>query len=131
MKLVTLLFIILLVVFVGSLTMGGCSTYVPYSPDMLFSRMFPYEGFSINPLEYAPTSDKPTASHKLAGFSGIYGTADNSGNSLDIFSTAPGDMTCTSYGYANSRGFLCMDQEQSRLLRSRGGNASGGDMQIR
>jgi hypothetical protein len=25
----------------------------------------------------------------------------------------------------NSRGYLCMDQEQIRLLRSRGGNATG------
>lgn len=82
---------------------------------------------------------------QIQGFDGLYcnpssanagpnagpNTGPNSpSNPTDIFSQSSSSINCKSYGYTNSKGFLCMDDHQVKLLTSRGGNASGGDMQI-
>ena len=69
---------------------------------------------------------------KYQGFDGLFCTpaSAHASNPTDIFSQAAGRSDCKSYGYMNSRGFLCMDDKQVQLLTTRGGNASGGDMQI-
>ena len=69
---------------------------------------------------------------KYQGFDGLFCSPASveGSNPTDIFSQAAGRLDCKSYGYTNSRGFLCMDDKQVQLLTTRGGNASGGDMQI-
>ena len=69
---------------------------------------------------------------KYQGFDGLFcnPASAHESNPTDIFSQAAGRLDCKSYGYMNSRGFLCMDDKQVQLLTTRGGNASGGDMQI-
>ena len=69
---------------------------------------------------------------KYQGFDGLFcnPASVEGSNPTDIFSQAAGRSDCKSYGYMNSRGFLCMDDKQVQLLTTRGGNASGGDMQI-
>ena len=51
---------------------------------------------------------------------------------IDIFSGTPGSLDCNSKSsnLTNSKGGLCLTQTQINLLKTRGGNASGGDAQI-
>ena len=41
-----------------------------------------------------------------------------------------GSATCKNYGYTNSQGFVCMNENDIKLLTTRGGNASGSSDQI-
>jgi hypothetical protein len=139
MRAFTFILIVLAIILLMSFTVVGSATFVPYSKSTLFSNMYPYEGFG-NPTEYSTfpenasldfqknhdieSNDSPC--RKVMGFNGLFCSATNEpANPLDTFSKASGSMTCPSYGYMNSRGFLCLDAEQKRLLSSRGGNASG------
>jgi len=67
------------------------------------------------------------------GFRGL-GTSDYNNNMfiLDQFSSAVGSAECAgkSSGLSNSKGPLCLSDDQKRLLQTRGGNASGMDSQI-
>ena len=60
------------------------------------------------------------------------GFTAESKKSLDIFSNAVGNQTCSSKasGMSNSMGALCLSEEQLYLLQSRGGNSTGRDSQI-
>ena len=144
MRAFTFILIILAIILLMSFTVVGSATFVPYSKSTLFSNMYPYEGFGNfkeSPTEYSTfpenlnldfqknkdidtTNTSPC--RKVVGFNGLFCSAENEpANPLDTFSKASGSLTCPSYGYANSRGFLCLDAEQKRLLSTRGGNASG------
>ena len=73
--------------------------------------------------------DKSTTNvTRVHGFDGLYGSSDLN-NDLDVFKSAPGtlDENChlKSSGLSNSRGYLCLDNNQIQLLRTRGGNQSG------
>ena len=153
MRAFTFILIILAIILLMSFTVVGSATFVPYSKSTLFSNMYPYEGFSSFkdvPTEYSTfpeyknqdfqrnkdidsTTDQrlvplvpDSPCRKVVGFNGLFCSASNEpANPLDTFSKASGSMTCPSYGYMNSRGFLCLDAEQKRLLSTRGGNASG------
>jgi hypothetical protein len=111
--LIVMLFSVLMISSIGL----SCSSYKPNSPEMM-------EGFNGN--EYSdytnPIESSCQSSH---GFGGLLCSPDNNSNPKDIYSDANGSLGCKSYGYSNSRGFLCMNPEQLRLLTSRGGNASG------
>ena len=67
------------------------------------------------------------------GFRGL-GTSDYNNNMfiLDQFSSAVGSAECAgkSSGLSNSKGPLCLSDDQKRLLQTRGGNATGMDSQI-
>ena len=51
---------------------------------------------------------------------------------LDIFSQVEGKLSCgpVSSQLHNSRGGLCLNADQHKILQTRGGNATGGDSQI-
>jgi hypothetical protein len=51
---------------------------------------------------------------------------------LDIFSQVEGKISCDngSSQLHNSRGGLCLTDDIQKLLKTRGGNATGGDFQI-
>jgi hypothetical protein len=52
-------------------------------------------------------------------------------STVDVFSGTPGKIECENKasGLSNSQGGLCLNDSQMKLLRSRGGNAEGGDFQ--
>jgi hypothetical protein len=147
MKFSTLALLIILIFVLLSFTTMGSSTYVPYMKDMLFSNMYPYEGFKSfkqSPTEYSTYPNNDTVDfktnnsvddatavpqcRKLMGFNGLYCPTAISGdptNPTDIFSKAAGDWKCESYGLMNSKGYLCLDQNMKTLLSTRGGNAGG------
>ena len=147
MKFSTIGFLLILILLLLAFTTMGSSTYVPYMKDLLFSNMYPYEGFKSfkqTPAEYStyPKNDSVDSKtnfniedapatpqcRKLMGFNGLYCPTVVDGdpsNPTDIFSKAPGDWKCESYGLMNSKGYLCLDQNMKTLLSTRGGNASG------
>lgn len=51
---------------------------------------------------------------------------------LDIFSGTKGSILCDSVSsnLSNSQGGLCLNDMQQKMLRTRGGNSTGGDSQI-
>jgi len=57
---------------------------------------------------------------------------DYADNKLDVFSGTPGNLDCSpiSSNLTNSKGPLCLNNNQINLLKTRGGNARGGDSQI-
>jgi hypothetical protein len=134
-----------------SFTMVGSSTFIPYSKDMLFTNMYPYEGFrsfkdsqeqygsyvdnAKNPMADFTNNNEITTKNnqcsKVMGFNGLFCPTTKSADTMnptEIFSTAKGDNSCESYGLMNSRGFLCLDDNQKKMLTTRGGNATGANM---
>lgn len=138
-SLFSILFTILIILlFITVFT--SCIDVVPYSREGIFTNMYPYsEGFT----EYTTYPDNnskdsytkyditsTTKDNKYMGYNGLLSSPDaTASNPVDIYSQAQGSTDCKSYGLANSKGFLCMNPEQVRLLTTRGGNAST-DMQI-
>jgi hypothetical protein len=75
-------------------------------------------------LEISP-SVSANGCHRIFGTNGLACspvTADNV-NPMDTYSQSGGSLSCQSYGMSNSRGFLCLDENQRKLYTTRGGNA--------
>jgi len=117
----------------------------PYSPSTIFSHEYPYEGFSN--LEYLNNDPKTSDlmvnkflmanqnaadCKKVNGFSGLYCKPGVADSKLDKFSGVKGDSKCfgQSSGLSNSMGSLCLGDDLTKLLQTRGGNQTGGPMQI-
>jgi hypothetical protein len=117
--------VILFVIIVLSLSMPSVQ---PYHKDTLFSKEFPYEGFS----EYG--TDAKANAHavvaKVEGFEGLQPSPLNSPEKIDVFSSFEGKSSCSPSPYTNSMGYLCMDKNAMDLLLTRGGNATGNPSQI-
>ena len=122
----------------------GSQSYVPHMANRSSLKSSPFEGFRSNmiPYHYATYPDnkaidekdrflindisaQPTA-QRVWGFDGLFGPVDLPDNNLDIYSNAQGslDQKCqtSASGLTNSKGFLCLDNNQLSLLRTRGGN---------
>lgn len=133
-------FVIIAILFILFVTTFSCVPPVPYASASFFPTLGGstfHEGFSeytTYPEHAVKDSIKDSEGEcgKYQGFDGLFCTpaSAHASNPTDIFSQAAGRSDCKSYGYMNSRGFLCMDDKQVQLLTTRGGNASGGDMQI-
>ena len=115
----------------------GCSCYnvKPYYKDSLFTNQYPYEGFELSPAKFEATGNARVMgvnvkSVPVEGFEGLLSAPYAESKPLDIFSQAVGGLECKSYGYSNSKGPLCLDATQIKLLSTRGGNATGVDSQI-
>lgn len=116
---------ILFVVILLSLSMPSI---VPYHKDSLFSQEFPYEGFAT--LSPAELQTPGNIVKKVEGFQGLQTTPLGPSEKLDIFSDFEGKMSCTPSSYSNSKGYLCMDEKATKLLLTRGGNATGKPSEI-
>ena len=130
--------------FQGSCNMG---TYASGSkllhPGSL--QMSRFEGFMSKPntennlvySSYSPVGNVPQqnpaevekAYMKIDGFSGIYSSPDTA-DRKDFFYGTEGSLDAKPLGYSNSRGYLVLNDQQKKLLMTRGGNASGVDSQI-
>jgi hypothetical protein len=149
-------FILLLVIL---FSLGTSGVVVPYSPNNLFSKEYPYEGFdgpsspepskkpdNINggmpksvvdammasmPPKVPEKESMGTATPvKTEGFSGLQSSAYGKEAPLDIFSQQTSGQNCAASPYSNSLGYLCLDKNAVGLLNTRGGNATGKDAQI-
>jgi hypothetical protein len=145
-------FVVIAIVVLLFITAFSCVPPVPYVSASFFPKLGGsnfHEGFGFSEYTtYPEHASKDTVVDltnvdlasvgssgdcgKYQGFDGLFcnPASAHASNPTDIFSQAAGRIDCKSYGYTNSRGFLCMDDKQVQLLTTRGGNASGGDMQI-
>lgn len=119
----------------------SCKTVVAYNAHPNYTRL-DKEGFS--PLNYGTypdgdaidikdrnlinsTASQPTA-QRIKNMKGLFGPQDLNPK-LDSFLDSKGDLTeecmMNSNGMSNSRGYLCLDQNQINLLKTRGGNQTG------
>jgi hypothetical protein len=75
---------------------------------------------------------KKEAPKKVEGFQGLQPSPYENEKTIDPFGQTPGSLQCDSRssGLHNSRGGLCLTKEQLNLLKTRGGNSTGGDFQI-
>jgi hypothetical protein len=141
MKLLTIILVIVIVLVLFSFAAAGSCRYVPYSRDLMATNR--YENFRSK-TEYSTYPEHADADHmtqrmitpnnaacrKLHGFDGLYCSADQPAGPHEVFSDAQGSLDCQSFGYMNSRGYLCLNDMQKKLLTTRGGNATGGNMQV-
>jgi len=116
----------------------SCRTVVAYNADPNYTRL-DKEGFT--PLNYGTypnggaidikdrnliesNANAPSA-QRVKNMTGLFGPQDLN-QKLDSFLDAKGDLTeqcmLNSNGMSNSRGYLCLDQNQINLLKTRGGN---------
>jgi hypothetical protein len=110
-------FIILLIIVVIFSSTVSCSTYRP-ATELLYNGMYPYsvEGFS-NVNENAGNEEFTY----VKGFNGLM-TQPGSSSSIGGIHGFKGNSTCKSYGYTNSQGNVCLDDNHIELLSTRGGN---------
>ena len=111
------------------------ATVSPYHPDNLFKRDFVYEPFTqLTPAVFVnnppPTPPSKDSKKKVEGFEGLMSSPYGEEKPLDIYSTAKGDLTCQSVGMYNSKGPLCLDENQKKMLQTRGANATGRPFEI-
>ena len=150
MSFLTFLILFFIVICIFSFAIVGSCKYTPYSKDLMATNRYNRESFGNfknEPLGYTSTSTNQdmddlqnrelqssnmganvNGCHKMMGFNGLFCNSQQSQdpkNPVDIYSTAKGSLECQSYGYMNSRGYLCMDDNQKKLLTTRGGNAMG------
>jgi len=114
----------------------GGSSYVPYAENNLFSKMYPYEGFTDFPSKVNNAANANGIEHVVqeatkgaraifegSGLqAGIYGDF----TPIDEVSKLKGSPECVgnSMGYSNSLGGLCFTEDLKRKMTSRGGNQS-------
>jgi hypothetical protein len=112
---------------------------VPYSKDTLFSKEFPYEGMTsltpeniVNEVKKRINNDNSNAegSTPVEGFQGLQSAPYGSEQPLDKYSQLSGSKTCTPSPYSNSQGYLCLDEQTSSLLSTRGANSTSGEGNI-
>jgi hypothetical protein len=147
MKLSTgfLLTMAVLVIVITITLWSSCNSYSPYSgaSGLLGSPFEGFQGSALNPKPYGYTTypcNKPLDSmdhrmivdpsvnescKKVAGFRGLHCSDNAPFKEMDIYSLAQGGCDGTnSAGLSNSRGYLCLDQNQLQQLKTRGGNTS-------
>jgi len=117
------LFLTIILIFLILLTMSNtCVTFKPH-----YTSSINYAAF-----ETFKQREGMTKNTKKEGFTGLDGAKYGNDAPIDKFSGTKGSAACDgiSSGLTNSKGGLCLSDSQQQLLRTRGGNATGGDSQI-
>ena len=135
-----ILVIILFVLIITSSTMMSCANFKPHFADNLFAKHSKFEGFqnNNNMLDYSSKEEnKPMDANKqhmietpvaeckkVFGFDGLFCAANEGENPIDKIGSSKGSSECIgkSSGLSNSKGGLCLDEQQIKLLSTRGGN---------
>jgi hypothetical protein len=108
-------FIVLLIIVVIFSNTVSCTTFIP-STELLYNGMYPIEGFSN-----VGDSVSSNASY-VKGFKGLMTHPGSSATIGGIHEGTKSDSKCKSYGYTTSKGNLCLNDNQIKLLSTRGGN---------
>ena len=121
-KLVTLVVVLVVVIFATSIY--SCCSFKPYSVNNIFSNKFSkYENMT-------GTKEEEDTEEEVEGFQGmsdetIYASV-NDNAPIDSFSKLEGSLSSEGCaGLTNSQGPLVCNDEQKKLLSTRGGNATG------
>lgn len=100
------------------------SSYKPISLEMYNTNEgYKNSNFAIYPDVKTVETSSQNICERLLGFNGLVCSPDSIQNPIDIYSSAKGNPSCNS-NYSNSKGQLCMDTTQLKLLSSRGGNVN-------
>jgi len=139
-----------ILIFIFFITYFSVKPFTPYDETTIFSKNYEYEGFDAihhatpytlnstnnddNMKSFLINADSDVNScKKVYGLDGLF-CSPNATNSqhVDVYSEAKGDPSCfgKSSGLSNSKGSLCLDQNQVNLLLTRGGNQTGPQSQI-
>jgi hypothetical protein len=142
-----------ILIFIFFITFVSVKQFTPYDEYTIFSKNYPYEGFeqmhhatpyTLNSTQKddsmksylindANNSNDTNNCKKVYGLDGLFCSPNSTKDQkVDIFSEAKGDLSCygKSSGLSNSKGSLCLDQNQLNLLITRGGNQTGQQAQI-
>ena len=141
------LIVVVIVVLVMVIMFSASTTVYPHD-NSIFAKQFAYEGFNSNPIHYSTYPNHLAVDQRVAnditpskcgvqplwGFGGLFGPPNAPDNSLDMYSSAPGSLSekCQnlSAGYSNSKGYLCLNADQIKMLTTRGGNQTVAGSQI-
>ena len=137
---------LLLVIFIGAMLANN--GIVGYSSAKTLNE-YPYEGFAqikegyearseekqftlINEKKEAfePMDEYNSPAIKVAGFKGVQSGAYGDEKIIGFMYNNEANTTCKPYGYTNSKGNICLSQEDIKMLTTRGGNALGASDQI-
>lgn len=123
-------------------TMLSCGSFEPSQEDSVAKNAASTEGFAGRMLKYF-NKDETNDFHgaysmgtneqdckRIYGFDGLFCAPGVADKSLDLYATAEGKLDCEGSGLTNSRGSLCLDENQKNMLRTRGGNNTGRDAEI-
>lgn len=150
---IAIIFVLLVTVFMAS---SAGSSYVPYMKTSYFDHAYPYEGMSS--YSSSPEVVDKSASSGVAGntapstsvagsyiswMSGFLSSSKegflplspgiyDSSEMIDRYGKTPGEPSCfgKSMGYSRSTGPLCFNDEDLKLLTTRGGNMGSRDSVI-
>ena len=141
-NLFNILVIVLFVLILSSATMVSCANFKPHYADNVFEKHSQFEGFKNNNqmLDYSSKEQHaamdtnkqhliatpPAECKKVFGFDGLFCSAKDGPDAVDKIGSAKGRRECVgkSSGLTNSMGGLCLDENQVKLLSTRGGNMS-------
>ena len=124
------------------LFISGLNHYVPYTPP--YSRFLhgnTYEGFGGTP--YSTVRDHTNIDNpvdkfsilpndtlrKIRGFDGLFPSPNSDDSKIDPFLELQGSLNCDINSLSNSKGYLCLDKNTTKLLTTRGGNATGNNFE--
>jgi hypothetical protein len=122
-----LLIAILLIILLGVLTCGV--SYQSNAESGLAETAKPVEQFGVMDNSYIIGEDKEVC-RKIYGFDGLYCSPTSTEQTKDMFGKVEGKKDCQGVGLTNSKGNLCLDENQKSLLITRGGNMSSGPAEI-
>ena len=96
---------------------------VPYAKDFTYTNI--YESFDEIKNNVSITPEKRSQNilcKPMIGFTGLYCCPNNDFKAIDKFAFTEGKKGCDGIGLYNSDGSLCLNEEQKKLLQTRGGN---------
>ena len=107
----------------------GHYNYEPFT-SIGYSRLSNSDD-DVDAISYSSQSVGPNVEcKKVIGFDGLFCSPTSPEQKIDTFSNDSGSLECKSSGLANSKGPLCLTQQQYNLLSTRGQNSAGRDSQI-
>lgn len=120
-KLVTLVVVLVVVIFATSIY--SCCSFKPYSVNNIFSNKF-------SKYENMANKEEEKKEEDVEGFQGMSDETSyasvNDNAPIDSFSKLEGSLSSEGCaGLTNSQGPLVCNDEQKKLLSTRGGNATG------
>lgn len=121
--------VLVFIIFIGSIflfgyTWEGFKGGVEYSTYPANENTDTYTGALLD-QEKANVECK-----RVWGYNGLFCSPETGDKPIDPFFNSGSSMNCEGSGLTKSSGNVCLNEQQRRLLTTRGGNASGGDAQI-
>jgi len=97
---------------------------IPYGGDGTELYANPSEDMNEQFTDYSSEAGDADEAVRVEGF-GLQSSPYKDELLLDRFSQDEGSLACDATPYSNSKGYLCMDDAQIQLLKTRGGNQTG------